>query len=70
MIKNVMAKRTREQKIKASVRRSAEQSVAVRTSSERTSTSTDQFRRDARKSALIISVIIALEIILYFGTII
>ncbi len=65
-----MIKKTRKQKVQSALRRTKTQTI---TSPEKYSTrlrAADQFKGDAKKSLIIITFIIALEIILYFGTII
>lgn len=70
MVKLVMLKKTKKQKILSLQRRAKIQSTQSHSNHNEHSSGADQFRSDAKKSAIIITLIIALEIILYFGTII
>ena len=65
-----MLKKTKKQKILSAQRRTKIQTIQSVAKQSEHLTSADQFRHDAKKSAIIITFIIALEIILYFGTII
>lgn len=65
-----MLKKTKKQKMLSAQRRTKIQSIQSHNKQNEQLSSGDQFRHDVKKSAFIITLIIALEIILYFGTII